>query len=290
MTPSMLKAVSMRMQWLRHAGKEVIYPLLETLTAHRGISRRVNGEAIRFPVRWSRYYPSVYEQAKHRFLRRHCRPGSDVLDIGAHIGLFTVVMARCVAPNGRVYSFEPSDDSRRALVETVRLNGCQDLVSVRPEAVSSASGQAYFYCAETPVCNSNSLVAGAARSHGVTVSTVSVDEFVEAHGLRVACIKVDAEGSEIHILRGARRTLERSRPALAVEIHPNLLNDHGGWWDELWELARACRLSWLMDGKPLDRDQLRSLGHYVEVQAVRTESIRTVNSDVYATPGTVSRS
>jgi FkbM family methyltransferase len=268
----MTKAASLGREWLRHVGKKLAYPLLEALTAGRGIPRRVNGDTIRFPVRWSRYYPSVYEPAKHRFLRLHCRPGWDALDIGAHLGLFTVAMARCVAPLGRVYSFEPSDDTRRALAETVRFNGCQDLVYVRPEAVSSASGQALFHRAETPVCNSNGLVAGAAGSRAVMVPIVSVDEFVSTHGLRITCIKIDAEGSEIEILRGACRTIERWRPALAVEIHPKLLNNYGAWWDELWDVARSCRLSWLMDGKPLRRDQLASYRECVEVQAVPSES------------------
>jgi FkbM family methyltransferase len=288
MTPSGNRTASLGSQWLRHVVKKLGYPLLETLTAHYGILRRINGDAIRFPVRWCRYYPSVYEPAKHRFLRLHCRPGWDVLDIGAHIGLFTVVMARGVAPLGRVFSFEPSDDTRRVLVETVRLNGCQRVVSVQPEAVSSTSGQALFYRAQTPACNSNSLVAGAAGSDRVTVQTVSVDEFVSAHRLRVACMKIDAEGSEIKILRGARRTMEQSRPALAVEIHPKLLNDRA-WADELWELARAYRLTWLMDGEPLSRDQLTSQRDYVEVQAVRTESLRTESSYVYPPPATSSK-
>jgi FkbM family methyltransferase len=279
MTPSGIRAANLGQQWLRHVVKKLGYPLLEILTSRHGVLRRINGDPIRFPVRWCRYYPSVYEPAKHQLLRLHCRPGWDVLDIGAHIGLFTIVMARCVAPLGRVFSFEPSDDARHVLVETVRLNGCQDVVSVRPEAVSSTSGQAIFYRAQTPACNSNSLVSGPPGSYRVTVPTVSVDEFVSAHGLRVACIKIDAEGSEIEILRGARRTMEQSRPALAIEIHPKLLNDRV-WADELWELARACRLSWLMDGKPLSRDRLASQRDHVEVQAVRTESLRPESSDV----------
>jgi len=267
------KDTSLARKWLRYVARRAAYPLIETLTAHRGILRRINGEAIRFPVPWCRYYPSIYEPAKHSFLRFHCGPGSDVLDIGAHLGLFTVVMARCVAPSGQVFSFEPSADTRLALVKTVKLNCCQHLVSVRPEAVSSASGQALFYCAETPVCNSNSLVAGESAAFGTTVQTVSVDDFVSAHRLKVACIKIDAEGSEIEILRGARRTMEQCRPALAVEIHPKLLSDPT-WGDELWELARVCGLSWMMDGKRLSREELVSQREYVEVQAVRTELLR----------------
>ncbi|NJK44255.1 MAG: FkbM family methyltransferase, partial [Pleurocapsa sp. SU_196_0] len=73
------------------------------------------------------------------------RPGDVFLDIGAHIGLFTVVMARLVGPEGRVFSFEPTPSTRAVLERTVRLNQCDDRAEVRPEAVARTSGRSEFF-------------------------------------------------------------------------------------------------------------------------------------------------
>src|SRR3712207_1541891 len=113
-----------------NAIKSATYQTLDYLTLGRGVKRKVGGEIIRFPARWFRYYQADYESETFEFLRAQCRKNSTVFDLGAHIGLFSVVMARCVGPNGRVYSFEPTSLSREVLRQTVRLNGCEDIVEV----------------------------------------------------------------------------------------------------------------------------------------------------------------
>src|SRR5437879_13846628 len=117
--------------------KEIAYVALDVCTAWRGVPRLVGGEWISFPARWCRYYAADYEPATFTFLRAHCLEGATVLDVGAHIGLFSVLMARLVGPSGRVISFEPTPLTRRVLDETVRLNGFGDVVEVRAEAVSA---------------------------------------------------------------------------------------------------------------------------------------------------------
>src|SRR5438876_1042115 len=101
--------------------KSVAYGALNVCSGGRGLHRVIGGEGVRFPAPWFRYYQEDYEPATFSFLRAYCTPGSAVLDIGAHIGLFSVVMARLVGPSGRVFSFEPSQVSRRVLQETIRI-------------------------------------------------------------------------------------------------------------------------------------------------------------------------
>src|SRR5438067_2438972 len=136
--------------------KRAAYRALDLCTAGRGVPRRIGGEVVRFPARWCRYYEAAYEPETFRFLAAQCRPGSTVLDIGAHLGLFTVIMARRVGPGGRVLSFEPTPSTRAALSETVRLNGFRDRVQVRGEAVAGTVGQAAFYCTGDDISNANS--------------------------------------------------------------------------------------------------------------------------------------
>jgi FkbM family methyltransferase len=219
------------------------------------VPRRIGGESIRFPARWCRYYPTDYEPATFPFLRTHCRPGSTVVDIGAHIGLFSVVMARCVGPSGRVLSFEPTPVSRKALRETIRLNNCAPIVEVREEAVAQAAGTAHFFFdAGDPVSNANSLVHGPRNEHSLTVPTVGMDELLESRKLSVSCLKIDAEGAEWDVLLGAERTFAHDRPAATLALHPAALRNAGRSLTDIWELLRAYRMSVRVCGREVTGD------------------------------------
>src|SRR5262249_1390161 len=119
--------------------KSLAYGALEVVTAGKGIARMVGGECIRFPARWSRYYPPHYEPNTFTFLRKHWKPGQTVFDIGAHLGLFSVLMARLVGGTGKVFSFEPTAFTRQVLKRTLRLNACAAVVELCHEAVTQTT-------------------------------------------------------------------------------------------------------------------------------------------------------
>ena len=99
----------------KRQAKAVAYGALELATARRGVPRTIDGQPIRFPARWSRYYPRTYDPRKTQFLLQHCRSGDTVVDLGAHIGLYTVLMSRAVGPSGNVIALEPAPDTFRVL-------------------------------------------------------------------------------------------------------------------------------------------------------------------------------
>jgi len=226
---------------------------LDLLTARRGVARRIGGETIRFPARFCRYYESDYEPETFAFLRENCRTGDAALDIGAHIGLFSVVIARLVGPSGRVLAFEPTPTTRKVLERTLRLNGLEDRVELRSEAVSSKSGTATFFDTGDLVSNANSLVATARHDGEIRVNTVSVDDLVDAGGLSVGCIKIDVEGAELDTLRGAARCLETQRPALALALHPEAIRHSGSSLDAIWALLEKLDIGVRHRGELVDR-------------------------------------
>jgi len=226
----------------------------------------VNGEKVRMAPRWARYYPADYEPAKQRFLREHCRPGSTVLDLGAHIGLYTVLMAGYVGEGGRVLAFEPTPATRRQLRRTIRLNRLS-IVEVRDEAVSASTGGALLNDTGEPVSNANSLAPiGRARSQ-VAIRTTSLDDLVVPE--RISCLKIDIEGAEVDALRGATALLEKDRPALTIEIHPVQLGLAGQEAVEIWDLLNAFGYVLLDGSQRLSRDEVenRRQGCY-ETQAL----------------------
>ncbi len=249
--------------------KTLVYGAVEVMTAGRGVPRRIGGEVIRFPARWSRYYESDYEPETFRFLREHCGDGDLVLDIGAHVGLFSVVTARLVGTGGRVFSFEPTAGTREILERTVQLNGLGDRIEVRSEAVTRSSGTATFFETGDPGSNANSLVASTNRHrHQIRVETTSIDDFANSRSIGVNCIKIDAEGNELAVLQGGEQILREQQPAIALALHPSALNAAGGSLEEIWALLEKVGMVVTAGGRPLDREAFCAREELFDVQCL----------------------
>ena len=255
----------------RAAGRTVrplVYRAIDTAFP-QGLRRRIDGEVIRLGMHASRSYPSTYEPQKARFLRHHCRPGTTAIDVGAHFGVFAVIMARAVGPSGRVIAFEPSPDSRVILAATLAANECTETVTVRSEAVSEKAGDQQLFVSDGVGDMGNSLIPHGARS--VTVRTLDLDSLNLTQPL--SCIKIDAEGSEVDILRGALKTLTGQRPALTVEIHPWGLRRHGQTPEDVWSALREVGYAVFREERRLDKHEFISQPDYFEIQALHESSI-----------------
>ncbi|HWB01072.1 MAG TPA: FkbM family methyltransferase [Pirellulales bacterium] len=248
--------------------KAAAYQMIDLCTAGRGIRRTIGGESIRFPARWSRWYRSDYEPNTFAFLRRYCAPGSVAMDIGAHLGLFTVVMSRLVGPQGRVFTFEPTPLSRRVLSDVVHLNACDQNVNVRGEAVADRTGEATFYDTGNIASNANSLVCTQRTQGNITIATISLDDLVASEratiGSRaITCLKVDVEGAELNLLAGAQQTVRNDRPAIALSVHPESIADGGRSLSELWAMI----------------DDLRYDAHFLESYGTAKTKVAGVDMD-----------
>ena len=108
------------------------------------------GETIRVRVA-QRDAQENYEPSVLSYLKRSVKPGAVVLEVGAHVGIFTVLLARCVGPSGQVYAFEPARRTRDALEDHLVLNRVHRSVRVVPAAVSDHSGlEQFFTCSFSP--------------------------------------------------------------------------------------------------------------------------------------------
>ncbi len=234
--------------------KEQIYKIADAVTFGRGIKRRIGGVEIRFPAKWSRYYESDYEPDTFAFFQKYLKRGSNVLDIGAHIGLFAVVSAKLVGKSGKVFSFEPTPFTREVLIDVVSLNGCSGIVEVRGEAMSSKCGKAVFFDTGTEISNANSLVKTDRSQKQIEVDLISVDEFVSLHGIQVDCLKIDVEGAELEVLRGARETFLNGRPVARLGLHPPAIAQNGQTLGEIWDVLESYQLRVELGGKPVGKE------------------------------------
>jgi FkbM family methyltransferase len=248
--------------------KRIVYGGVEICTLGRGVPRRICGEPIRFPARWSRAVPSHYEPLCFDFVRRYCRPGTVAFDIGANIGVFTVAMARRVGGSGKVFAFEPTPRLRDTLIRVLRLNGVADQVQVRAEAVGGRIGEAEFYDTGHLGAVANSLVARAdARHYTVAVTTVDATRHAERVG-RVAAIKIDVEGAEVEVLRGAEQTLAEDKPAINLGVHPKAIRAAGENLESLWHLIVPHGYRMEHDGEVVERQWFCAQEELFDVQCV----------------------
>ena len=199
-----------------------------------------------------------YEDDEVRFVRGILRPGDTAIDVGAHIGFFTMHMAAMVGPTGAIHALEPFDPNAALLERSLAENEFAGRVHFRRAAAGAASGTATL---TFPVETLNSggaylLFDGTpplAGNRTRTVPLVALDDLQVAGRVRV--IKMDVEGAEPQVVRGARRLLARDRPVMLSELHPTQLDRASGITadDFLAEMRAIGYHARTLDGSPLDR-------------------------------------
>ena len=221
--------------------KRSAYTVLDWLTFGKGVVRKINGMKVRFPARWSRYYESDYESGNYNFLKEQVKPGMHIIDVGAHLGLFSSVSAQLTGPEGKIVCFEPTPGTFKLLQQTLKLNHCSNVTAVQA-AISKKEGSATFYVGNTDANNSNSLVKNKAESEisGYEVKLTTIDKAVQQYQLSPSLIKIDAEGAEMDALRGAVRTIKDHMPMLILGLHPAAIVANGDSLKEIWDLVKEA--------------------------------------------------
>lgn len=158
-------------------------------------------------------------------------PGAVFADVGANLGLYTLWAARIVGASGRVHAFEPVPGVRANLERNVRLNGFENVRCVAA-GVGAQPGRVTLY--QTPGASGVTSRYGASREHGVEVEVTTLDAQFPAAVTPPALVKVDVEGMEIDVLRGARALLTGARaPVLVLEANPILFKASGTSYADL---------------------------------------------------------
>jgi FkbM family methyltransferase len=143
------------------------------------------------------------------------REGMNFFDIGAYVGWHSIRAARIIGASGRIVSFEPDPTNRRQLEANLALNGVKNCLVVPLAAWSKTGDELGWYTQKSSDC---CRIDEAARS--ATVKTTILDDLAADLGLdRLDWIKIDVEGAEAEVLRGAKEILRKHRPLLFIEIH-----------------------------------------------------------------------
>lgn len=218
--------------------KKLGYSCLSVLTFGKGITKKINGIAIKFPTLYFRYFPEDYEKENFLLINKIVEKDDVVIDIGAHIGLMAVVLGKRVGVNGKVYTFEPTPRTFEILNKTIHLNKLEHIVTSVNKAVSSGSGSIEFNANNEDVSNSIVLYEYNTGHKKITVQTVSIDDFVkEKKILQLNFIKIDAEGVELDILKGAGKTLRDFDCKMILALHPVAIEAKGDSLSEIYDIV-----------------------------------------------------
>ena len=215
-----------------HRGKgllmrHVILPALPPRPASFAY-RLGSGEAVRLFYREDLgtkvLFSGDYEDREVAALCAQVVPGTTVFDVGANIGLSALEFARAAGPDGLVISFEPHPDTAGRLAANLHENGVAN-VRIVQSAVGAASGTVTFHESAQATMSSASIIPpDLVRSFEVPVTTVDA-VWLDAGCPRVSALKIDVEGGELNVLRGAGALLAQERPAILIEAWgPEQLN------------------------------------------------------------------
>lgn len=153
----------------------------------------------------------------HRF--REASKGDVILDVGAHIGSLTIRDAKRVGDTGLVVSIEPLPTSYKIIKENILLNELKNVIPLNL-ALTDYNGTAQFKITEHPEGSFLANMGPCSRPkicRVITVPVKKIDDIVDELALdKIDFIKIDAEGAELAILRGARKTLHENDVHLAI--------------------------------------------------------------------------
>ena len=197
-------------------------------------------------LEWQLWAFGRYEEHLAELFGHLVRPGDRCVDVGANVGVHTIRLARLAGPDGEVIAIEPDPDLAQRARRNIALNGLSN-VRVKNAAASERAGQMRLY---RPSAQDTNRGRASLMRHpyltgpATTVPVVTIDDLCA--GAPVALIKIDVEGHEAAVVRGAADTITRYAPSVVFEYAPELLDDvvaqtPSGWLAERGYLLLRIR-------------------------------------------------
>ncbi len=229
--PALIQALARATRWFHPKGTDRVLrlihppgnaePIRTVLDYDDGLL--INIDTFSF-CEWYIFFYGVFRPEISKLLNRMLRPGYVAFDIGANIGMHTLIMANRVGPTGRVVSFEPDPHPYARLVQNLRLNGL-DFVETHQAALSAKSERRKMYSHDATIgnfANASFYAENVGKdTPTIEVEVLSLDDFVERNPPpRLDVIKLLAQGEEWNILQGGRNTIGKYRPKVFFLYEP----------------------------------------------------------------------
>lgn len=164
-------------------------------------------------------YFNVMDHEIIKEISRYVRKDDTVIDIGANIGYFSLLMAHQVGPNGIVHSFEPIPVIAERLVNYAYKNKYDKIIKIHNLAISDACGNTQFYLTPGHLGHSSLAPETERTLSSIEVRITTLDELYTGNEIgRPTFIKIDIEGAELFALKGGEKLIQDCRPVIVSEI------------------------------------------------------------------------
>ena len=174
----------------------------------------------------------VHDIDNTEILMNHVKKDQIVIDLGAHIGYYTLMMAKLVGPNGKVFAFEPEPRNLELLQKNISKNGYENVIVV-PKAVSNNEENCILYVGQESF-GANKIFkpkkTNVQKFKEIKTQTIKLDNYFKENSFleKISFLKMDIEGSEIKALEGMKKILESNQELkIFTEINKDALEDSG---------------------------------------------------------------
>ncbi len=188
-------------------------------------------------VELSLFETGTYEKGTIQLLEKYLQKGSAFLDIGANIGLMSVIASKQVGTNGIVYAVEANPKTVPILQANIDLNNCKN-VEVIPIALSDTSGTAVLFENWEVNRGGASLISQSKEERGLEVKMERLDDLFDEN-TPVQLVKIDVEGFEPQVIRGGMNWFRKQQPVFIIEVSEKREKEAGPSPVEIMELVQT---------------------------------------------------
>ncbi|MFW9887136.1 MAG: FkbM family methyltransferase [Candidatus Thorarchaeota archaeon] len=160
-----------------------------------------------------------------------------IFDVGAWVGPASFLFSYLVGDEGEVHSFEPAPEVYSGLVANLELNSMNNVSAYKLAVSDSNTDNLQFYRKDKETAGAT-INPEVYANHPQTFSarSVTIDKFVEQHGLAPDGLKIDVEGAELRVLRGAKKVIAKLKPWLLIEFHGPYMTKQEA--TECWDIIK----------------------------------------------------
>jgi FkbM family methyltransferase len=181
-----------------------------------------------------------YETLETEFVKNEVKKNDIVIDIGANIGYYSLILAKIVGDKGKVFAFEPAPDNYSLLKKNIEINNYKNVV-LENLAISDKNGSIELYLSQESMGWHRIYPSKYCGENHVKVKMVTLDDYFKENTLRdkISFVKMDVEGAELGILRGMTSILENNKKlTLLLEFVPHYIREFGSDPKELLNILK----------------------------------------------------
>jgi FkbM family methyltransferase len=150
-------------------------------------------------------------------IRKYIKLGDTVIDVGGNLGFFVLILNELVGNSGKIYSFEPSKNLIQKLASTIQINNLQNVTLINL-AIGDSEGTTTLHYHTKQSGLSSIVIDSKNNSLSEEIKITTLDKYSVNLSGRIAFIKIDTEGYEPQVLRGAKELIKRDKPTIYIEL------------------------------------------------------------------------